>query len=114
MSNTTEDETTVDDSYSVTVPASVRAEAGLEAGDKLRWHVTDDGDLEGEVVKHRRGAFSELDPVEAGVPTNAAEDHDAILVAYMRRTGSEYVYSFDDDSDAIDGITRLNTADNPY
>jgi len=82
MSNTTEDETTVNDSYSVTVPASVRKEAGLEAGDRLRWRVTDDGQLEIEIVERRRGAFSELDPVETEAPTNAAEDHDAIAGDY--------------------------------
>lgn len=26
----------------------------------------------------------------------------------------EYVYSFDDDFDAFDGITRLNTATDPF
>lgn len=38
---------------------------------------------------------------------------DAVIVAYMRRTGIEYLYSFDDDFDAVDGITRLDTATNP-
>ncbi|WP_277543680.1 MULTISPECIES: AbrB/MazE/SpoVT family DNA-binding domain-containing protein [Haloarcula] len=42
-----EDETTVNESYSVTVPAVVRREAGVEAGDKIRWHVDDDGNLSG-------------------------------------------------------------------
>lgn len=39
---------------------------------------------------------------------------DAVIVAYMRRTGIEYLYSFDDDFDAVDGITRLGTATNPF
>jgi len=39
---------------------------------------------------------------------------DATIATYMRRTGLEYLYSFDDDFDAIDGITRLETADNPF
>jgi predicted nucleic acid-binding protein len=39
---------------------------------------------------------------------------DATIVAYMQREDIEYLYSFDDDFDAIDDITRLNTADNPY
>lgn len=39
---------------------------------------------------------------------------DAITVAYMRRVGIEYVYSFDDDFDRFDEVTRLNTAIDPY
>ncbi|MFB6150827.1 MAG: PIN domain-containing protein, partial [Haloarculaceae archaeon] len=39
---------------------------------------------------------------------------DATIVAYMERTGVEYLYSFDDDFDAVDGITRLTTAQNPF
>ena len=39
---------------------------------------------------------------------------DSILVAYMERVGIEYIYSFDDDFDRFDGITRLTTADNPF
>ena len=39
---------------------------------------------------------------------------DATIVAYMQRTGIEYLYSFDDDFDGIEGISRLDTADNPF
>lgn len=39
---------------------------------------------------------------------------DATLVAYMQRENTEYLYSFDDDFDEIDGITRLETADSPF
>ncbi|WP_276299279.1 type II toxin-antitoxin system VapC family toxin [Halorussus lipolyticus] len=39
---------------------------------------------------------------------------DATMVAHMRRTGVEYVYSFDDDFDRFDGITRLTAAANPF
>ena len=31
----------------------------------------------------------------------------------MEREGIEYLYSFDDDFDTIQGITRLETPDNP-
>lgn len=82
MSNSVEDDTTVNESYSVTVPASVRKEAGLEAGDKLRWRVDDDGELNVEVVKRRRGAFAELDPVELDEETNAVAEHDTIPGEY--------------------------------
>jgi bifunctional DNA-binding transcriptional regulator/antitoxin component of YhaV-PrlF toxin-antitoxin module len=78
MSERAEDETTVNDSYSITVPATVRREAGIEAGDKLRWSVDEDGSLDVQVVKQRYGAFSDLDPVDTGEETHAAEDHDLV------------------------------------
>lgn len=39
---------------------------------------------------------------------------DAMQVAYMQGEGVEYIYSFDDDFDAVDGITRLETANDPF
>lgn len=39
---------------------------------------------------------------------------DATIAAYMQRKGIEYLYSFDDDFDSLDWITRLDTADNPF
>jgi predicted nucleic acid-binding protein len=39
---------------------------------------------------------------------------DATIAAYMQRTGVEYLYSFDDDFDGIEGISRLETPDNPF
>jgi antitoxin PrlF len=78
MSERVEDETTVNDSYSITVPASVRREADIEAGDKLRWAVDERGELSVAVVKQRYGAFSELDPVDTGEETHAVEDHDSV------------------------------------
>ena len=39
---------------------------------------------------------------------------DATITAYMQREGIEYLYSFDDDFDVIDGISRLDTATNPF
>jgi predicted nucleic acid-binding protein len=38
---------------------------------------------------------------------------DATIVAHMEREEIEYLYSFDDDFDAVDGLSRLRTADNP-
>ncbi|AGB32313.1 transcriptional regulator [Natrinema pellirubrum DSM 15624] len=78
MSHRVEDETTINDSYSVTVPAAVRRELDIEAGDKIRWRVTEDGTLSVEVVTQRYGAFSELDPVDIGEETDAVDDHDLI------------------------------------
>jgi len=39
---------------------------------------------------------------------------DSISAAYMQREDVEYLHSFDDDFDAVDDITRLDTAENPY
>lgn len=39
---------------------------------------------------------------------------DATIVAYMEREDIEYLYSFDDDFDAIEDVTRLETPDNPF
>lgn len=77
-----EDETTVNESFSVTVPAAVRRQAGVEAGDKIRWYVNGDGVLSIKLVKQRYGAFSQLDPVETGEATDAANDHDLIAGDY--------------------------------
>jgi predicted nucleic acid-binding protein len=39
---------------------------------------------------------------------------DATVAAYMQRESIEYLYSFDDDFDALSGITRLETSTNPF
>ena len=39
---------------------------------------------------------------------------DSTIAAYMEREGIEHLYSFDGDFDTLDGITRLETADNPF
>jgi predicted nucleic acid-binding protein len=39
---------------------------------------------------------------------------DALIVAGARHSGIGYLYSFDDDFDGLDGITRLNAAMNPF
>lgn len=39
---------------------------------------------------------------------------DATIAAYMQREGIGYLYSFDDGFDGVDGVTRLETADNPF
>lgn len=39
---------------------------------------------------------------------------DSLLAVYMQREDIEYIYSFDDDFDVFDGVTRLTTATNPF
>jgi predicted nucleic acid-binding protein len=46
--------------------------------------------------------------------TEDVEITDTITVAYMQRQGLEYIYSFDDDFDEFDDITRLNSDENPF
>lgn len=66
-----EPETTVNDSYSVTVPAAIREHLDIRPGDKLRWHV-EDGRLVAEVLKQRYGITDDLEPVDVG-ETDAVE-----------------------------------------
>lgn len=79
MTETVEDETTVNESYSITVPAAVRRRAGIEAGDKLRWAVDEEGTLSVELVKQRVGVFEDFEPASMG--GDGATAHD--------RTGAE-------------------------
>lgn len=39
---------------------------------------------------------------------------DATIVAYMERDGLEYLYSVDEDFDAVQDVPRLPTAVNPF
>lgn len=39
---------------------------------------------------------------------------DATIAAYMEREGIEHLYSFDDDFDTLETITRLETPTNPF
>jgi len=39
---------------------------------------------------------------------------DASIVAFAQVEGIEYLYAFDDDFDAANGLSRLSTAKNPY
>jgi predicted nucleic acid-binding protein len=39
---------------------------------------------------------------------------DSVVAAYMRSEGLEYIYSFDDDFDTFDGVTRLASPENPF
>ena len=70
------DEATVTDSYSVALPAAIRRAADIEAGDKIRWQVGDDGSLSVELVTQRYGAFADLTAVDTGEATDPTDDHD--------------------------------------
>lgn len=68
------DETTVNDRYAVTVPAAIRDRLDVEPGDKIRWSVSDDGELSVAVVRQRSGVFEDFEPVDMG-ETDATSDH---------------------------------------
>ena len=69
------EETKVSDREMVTIPATLRRRLDIEAGDKLRWNVTDNGDLTVEVVRQRYGAFED-DDLQAPMGGDSLETHD--------------------------------------
>ncbi|WP_158055618.1 AbrB/MazE/SpoVT family DNA-binding domain-containing protein [Halorussus halophilus] len=71
----TPEETKVSDRGMVTIPASLRHRLDIEAGDKLRWDVEDDGKLSVEIVRQRYGAFAE-DDLKADLGEDSLETHD--------------------------------------
>lgn len=68
------EETRVSDRGMVTIPADIRRRLDIEAGDKLRWDVTDEGGLVVEVVRQRPGAFDDFEAVSLG--GDGLETHD--------------------------------------
>jgi bifunctional DNA-binding transcriptional regulator/antitoxin component of YhaV-PrlF toxin-antitoxin module len=65
-------ETAVADQGGTIVPAQVRDRLDIEAGDKLRWEITDEHTLTVEVKRQREGTFSDFEPYDSGSPTNGA------------------------------------------
>lgn len=68
------EETTVSDRGMVTIPASLQRRLEIEAGDKLRWDVDDEGNLSVAVVKQRYGVFDDFEPVSMGGDGAATHD----------------------------------------
>ncbi|AZH24807.1 AbrB/MazE/SpoVT family DNA-binding domain-containing protein [Haloplanus aerogenes] len=69
------EETTVNDRGMVTIPASLRRRLDIEAGDKLRWNISEEGRLSVEVVRQRYGAFED-DDLQAPMGGDGLETHD--------------------------------------
>jgi AbrB family looped-hinge helix DNA binding protein len=67
-----DDETTVNRSYAVTIPASIREGLDLEPGDHLKWNVDEEGRLVAEIVRERYGVTDDVEPVDMG-ETDAVE-----------------------------------------
>ncbi|MFC7019242.1 MULTISPECIES: AbrB/MazE/SpoVT family DNA-binding domain-containing protein [Haloarcula] len=59
------------------IPARIRRELDIVDGDKLRWHIEDDGTLRIEVVQQRRGTFGEFDGYGGEQETAVTTEHDA-------------------------------------
>ena len=78
MAPDAEGESRINNRFSVTIPPALRREAGVEPGDTIRWRVDDAGSLSVELCRQHYGAFDDLDAVDIGEPTDAADDHDKI------------------------------------
>ncbi len=59
------------------IPAYIRRELDIDDGDKLRWHIEDDGTLRVHVVQQRTGTFSDFDGYDGDEETVVIDDHDA-------------------------------------
>jgi AbrB family looped-hinge helix DNA binding protein len=69
------DDSKVRDDGSLRIPERVRERLDLDPGDRLRWNVTEDGELEVEVVRQEYGVFEDAPVVSLG---GAADDHDSM------------------------------------
>ena len=59
------------------IPARIRRECDIDDGDKLRWHIEDDGTLRVDVVQQRSGTFSDFDGYDGNRTTDVESEHDA-------------------------------------
>jgi antitoxin PrlF len=69
------EETKVSDRGMVTIPADLRRRLDIEAGDKIRWDVDDDGSVTVEIVRERYGAFED-DTMKADLGGDSDDTHD--------------------------------------
>lgn len=79
------EETTVNDTGMVTIPADIRRRLDIEPGDKLRWQTDEDGSLSVEVVHENYGAFDDAETADLG--GDGLETHD--LAGYDTPTKEE-------------------------
>ena len=59
------------------IPARIRRELDIDDGDKLRWHIEDDGTLRVQVVQQRSGTFDDFDGYHGDRETEVTVEHDA-------------------------------------
>jgi len=60
------DESKVEDDNAVRIPTRVRDQLDVSPGDRVRWNVTDDGELTVEVVEQEYGVFEDAPVVSLG------------------------------------------------
>ena len=65
-----------------------------------------------EVVVVPKADFGTAESIFLGIEPLSFVD--ATLVAFARRTGTEVLYSLDDDFDTVPDVTRFETAANPF
>lgn len=59
------------------IPAHIRQKLDIDDGDKLRWHIEDDGTLRVHVVQQRSGTFDDFDGYGGGQETAVTAEHDS-------------------------------------
>ena len=59
------------------IPARIRRELDIDDGDRLRWHIEDDGTLRVQIVQQRSGTFSDFEGYDGDQETEVTTDHDA-------------------------------------
>jgi bifunctional DNA-binding transcriptional regulator/antitoxin component of YhaV-PrlF toxin-antitoxin module len=59
------------------IPARIRRELDIDDGDRLRWHIEDDGTLRVQVVQRRSGTFGDFDVYDGDRETEVTAEHDA-------------------------------------
>lgn len=69
----TTEETAVTERWGVTIPAAIREELDIEPGDKIRWSITESGDVDITVVRERRGLLADAEPIDIGEETDSVE-----------------------------------------
>jgi len=58
------------------IPARIRSKLNIDDGDKLRWHIEDDGRLRVQVVQQRTGTFGDFDGYDGDEETAVTAEHD--------------------------------------
>ena len=58
------------------IPARIRRELDIDDGDKLRWHIEDDGTLRVQVVQQHSGTFEDFEGYDGDQTTDVESNHD--------------------------------------
>lgn len=59
------------------IPAQIRRQLDIDDGDRLRWHLDEDGTVRVEVVQQQTGTFADFDGYDGDDETDARTEHDA-------------------------------------